>query len=194
MRISKVYTRSGDEGSTSLFKAGKVSKTHPRIQAGGAVDELVTFTSHADTLISSSISTLSKKVQDLISSMLGAILHDLFTLNGAVTCPESSKPGMIDENTKYLEESIDKLSLNLPRLSGFVLPGGSRENTALHICRTICRRTERDIVKLNEIEKVPAEILSYINRLSDLFFVMARYVNVECGIAEKIYTSNPLKK
>ena len=179
VKLTKIYTRSGDQGQTGLGSGQRVPKTHPRVEAYGAVDETNAFLGKA---VISAKSTSSK-----MSSLLEQIQHDLFDV-GADLCtpiPENEVAGsalrITSRRVQDLEDAIDMYNADLESLKSFVLPGGSQLAADLHVVRTVCRRTERNVLSLIEVEPDSTSILTlqYLNRLSDLFFVLARVANDE---------------
>jgi cob(I)alamin adenosyltransferase len=179
---SQVYTRTGDAGTTALFGGGRVPKDHPRVEAYGAVDEL-------NSAIGVSI-TFMTDVR--LAGELNSIQNELFNI-GAELASESGNPKaagyarvFTDADAKIgrIESLMDALDAQLPPLTTFVLPTGSQAGAMLHFCRTVCRRAERTVVTLNRSEAVNPDVGRYLNRLSDLLFVMARYVNQADGRPE----------
>lgn len=169
----KIYTRRGDQGETGLFGGGRVGKDHHRVEAYGAVDELNAFLGRA----------LAELEDDEIRDRLEGVQHDLFTLGARLATPEEgeaspSLPSLPEERIASMEAWIDEADQELPELRAFVLPGGSRGAAALHVCRTVCRRAERRVAHLAGVEALDEDILRYLNRLSDLFFVLARLANL----------------
>jgi cob(I)alamin adenosyltransferase len=161
-RLSKIYTRTGDTGSTGLGDGTRVSKTHVRIEAYGAVDE-------ANSAIGV---VLAANVPDDVARVLTRIQHELFDLGG-----ELSVPGMrliTAERIAHLEQDLDRFNEPLPPLKDFILPGGGPAAAACHLARTVARRAERRVWALAEHEPVAQEVPQYLNRLSDLLFVIAR--------------------
>lgn len=175
----KIYTRTGDDGDTGLFDGTRVSKSHPRVAAYGDVDELNAWLG---------LVRASTDDQDLVE-MLDRIQRDLFALGARLADPAHriadrvTKAAVTDEDVTRLEGWIDRLESELPPLRRFILPGGSRNAAGLHVARTICRRAERSIVSLGA-EAIEPELLIYLNRLSDLLFVMGRAANRRSGAAE----------
>jgi cob(I)alamin adenosyltransferase len=174
----KSYTRTGDAGETSLFDNSRVSKANPRVDAYGEVDELNAALGVA----------LAAGLSGDIATALALIQRDLFAVGAQLADPSDrlasrvSKAFITDADVSRLEQLIDRLETDLPPLKRFILAGGSREGAALHLARTVCRRAERRIVSL-----VPATdpiVVRYVNRLSDLLFVMARAVNHRAGVPE----------
>ena len=177
MRISKVYTRTGDTGQTSLVGGKRVSKASLRVEAYGDVDEL-----------NSMIGLARARSQDQeIDATLSVIQNDLFTLGADLASPaEIEVPRIDDTFVKTLEDYSDLYLAQLKPLKEFILPGGSEAGATLHLARTIARRAERRIVELSESEPVNSQTIVYINRLSDLLFILARIVNHRSGIPEKM--------
>jgi cob(I)alamin adenosyltransferase len=173
----KIYTRTGDSGQTSLVGGKRVSKTHPRLEAYGTVDEL-----------SSHLGLLSSQLTDHHHRQtILTIQQTLFSLSAILaTEPESKwQPEPLSPlHTEKLEAEIDHLQQQLPALHAFIIPGGSQAACQAHVCRTVCRRAERCILALTEEIEVSADVLRYVNRLSDYLFVLARHLNVSKGIQE----------
>ncbi|MDR2139763.1 MAG: cob(I)yrinic acid a,c-diamide adenosyltransferase [Tannerella sp.] len=169
MKKSCLYTGGGDRGMTSLAGGKRVSKTHPRLEAYGTVDELNSFTGLLITEIR----------DDTTIDLLQFIQHKLFAVGSSLAAetgdasPESA--GQITpENIRRLEEHIDRIDDKLPKMTGFVLPGGCRSAALAHVCRTVCRRAERQIHHLAIESPVEKNVLIFMNRLSDLLFIIAR--------------------
>lgn len=174
----KIYTRTGDDGMTSLFSGQRVKKNEPFIEAVGTIDECNSFIGFAVSLMS-----LEQEL-DKVKQQLSIVQHALFDLGAHVATPllESSKEKLnrtrFDEmGTKDLEIWIDEYQAALPPLKHFILPGGDAAGSALHLARSICRRAERILVELYDLKEISKEALVFINRLSDYLFVLARYVN-----------------
>ncbi|AME23849.1 MULTISPECIES: cob(I)yrinic acid a,c-diamide adenosyltransferase [Burkholderiaceae] len=164
-RLSKIATRTGDDGSTGLGDGSRVQKDDARIAAIGDVDEL---NSQIGVL-------LCEKLPDDVRAALVAIQHDLFDLGGELCIPGHS---MIEEaHLARIDDWINEYNANLPPLKEFILPGGSRAAALAHVSRTVCRRAERSIVALGRVDKINAEPRKYVNRLSDLLFVLSRVLN-----------------
>ena len=177
MRITKVYTRSGDAGETSLVGGARVSKAHPRVDAYGDVDEL-------NSLLGLARARLTDTEMD---SVLAAIQNDLFTVGGDLASPSSIDVPRVDQSSvKRLEELSDKFLTELEPLKEFILPGGSESGATLHVARTVARRAERRVAALAQVEDINPEVLPYLNRLSDLLFILARTVNHRTGVPEKM--------
>ncbi|HEV7822714.1 MAG TPA: cob(I)yrinic acid a,c-diamide adenosyltransferase [Burkholderiales bacterium] len=168
-RLTKIYTRTGDAGSTGLADGSRVPKDAPRIEAIGAVDEL---NSVLGVL-------LSEELQAPIRICLHGVQHDLFDLGGELSVPGHAI--MSDAHSIRLESALDAFNADLPALKDFILPGGSRAASLAHVGRTVCRRAERALVALGKHEPVAPPLLQYLNRLSDLLFVLARTLNRQAG-------------
>lgn len=176
MRLTKIYTKVGDQGNTSLATGMKVSKSHERIATYGDVDELNSFVGD----LSASARICQPALCSSIIQKLERVQQELFDLGGELSFPETdpisgySSCMLSKESVLRLEKEIDRMNDELPSLKNFVLPGGHTLNAKAHICRSICRRAERSLVALSHTEKVREEVLQYINRLSDWLFVLAR--------------------
>ncbi len=162
-----IYTKTGDKGDTGLFNGRRVSKASLRIEAIGTVDEL-------NSIIGFVISGLRTTGYGLRKELI-RIQNDLFVIGGSLANPKQ-KVNLV-KRTEEFEKLIDELTKKLPPLFNFILPGGGAVGASLHLSRTVCRRAERRIVSLSGKEKVQSEIIIYINRLSDLFLTMSRFVN-----------------
>lgn len=173
----KIYTKTGDDGTTSLFGGGRVSKTHQRISAYGTVDE----TNAILGLV------MASKPVKRIAEITGWLQNDLFKLGADLATPLTAKP-FVDRisasDIALLETTIDDLETGLPELKNFILPGGTMAAAHLHQARTVCRRAERLASELALDSTVNDSCLHYLNRLSDLLFVMSRFENHEAGQAE----------
>lgn len=166
----KIYTKTGDLGKTSLFGGRRISKDDLRIEAYGTIDEL---NSHIGLLCAANLSPEIKTKLHQIQSYLFVIGSNL------AADPEKSDlkiPALSDEQTRFLETEIDAMESQLSPLRFFILPGGDLSCSQAHLCRTVCRRAERRAVSLSQIEAVNEHIIVYLNRLSDYFFVLARYI------------------
>jgi cob(I)alamin adenosyltransferase len=183
-RITKVYTKTGDDGTTGLGSGQRVAKDSPRIEAYGTVDELNSQIGVA----------LSVGLNETLVHELAKIQNDLFHLGSDLCILEEDKarmpaPQIGASHVEALERLMDRLSGELPPLENFILPGGSRGAAALHVARTICRRAERLVVALSRQEKVGAHTVRYLNRLSDALFVMARLENKRSGVPDVLWDS-----
>jgi cob(I)alamin adenosyltransferase len=168
-RLTRIYTRTGDDGTTGLADGSRVAKDSPVIEAMGAVDEL-----------NSAIGVLlAEALADELRACLGDVQNDLLDLGG-----ELSRPGhsiLSEAHVTRLERELDRLNAGLPPLKDFVLPAGSRAAALAHVARAVCRRAERRLVALSRAEQVAPTALQYLNRLSDLLFVLARALNHHAG-------------
>jgi len=176
----KIYTKTGDKGKTSLFSGGRVLKSDLRIKAYGTVDELNSFIGMLITC----------EINENYKETLLEIQHKLYNLGSllAVRGETSYKlPEIEQKNVQFLENEIDVLSNHLPLLKNFILPGGNKQVAQCHICRTICRRAERELVELSQFESVDGLLIKYLNRLSDYLFVLARVISKETGAQEVVW-------
>jgi cob(I)alamin adenosyltransferase len=171
--ISRIYTRSGDAGETGLGDGTRVAKDHPRVAAYGAVDEA-----------NATIGLLLASAPDAPEAdLLSSIQNDLFDVGADLCVPPSGdeKPGsrlrVTERQVARLEQAVDRLNEGLQPLTTFVLPGGEPAAAWCHLARTVCRRAERAVVRLAEREPVNADVIAYLNRLSDLLFILARGAN-----------------
>lgn len=183
-RITKVYTRTGDDGTTGLGTGRRVPKTAQRIIAYGAVDELNSQIGAA----------LAAGVTAQLVDPLQRIQNELFHAGSDLCIPDDDKaalpcPRITTRHVEELEHLMDALSDELEPLTNFILPGGSSSAAALHIARTVCRRAEIETLRLAEHESVSQDLRRYLNRLSDALFVMARYENKRLGIADPVWDS-----
>jgi len=177
----KIYTRTGDAGETALFDGTRVSKSDPRVAAYGEIDELNAWLGFARASLDPG--------QPQIAGMVEQIQRDLFALGARLADPAHkiaervTKVNVTSDEIVRLEGWIDDLETQLPPLRRFILAGGSPAGATFHLARTVCRRAERAIVGLGD-SAVDAEVVVYVNRLSDLLFVLARTVNARAGAAE----------
>ena len=177
----KIYTKFGDTGETALYGGTRISKDTLQIEAIGTVDELNAYIGYANTLIEESD----------ISEILERVQNHLFSLGADLATPEthtkSSEIRITGDFTLEMESLIDTLSEELPPLTNFILPGGSNAGGLLHLARTVCRRSERCVVRLSKETEINPEIIICLNRLSDLLFVIARVVNNRADSSEPIW-------
>jgi len=174
----KIYTRTGDDGSTGLFGGGRVAKHHPRVAAYGDVDEL-----------NSTLGLVqATPPSDFFGPELEQVQRDLFSIGGHLATPDPEKvqaalekAALGSDRVAAFEAMIDAAGRELPPLAHFVLPGGTPKAAALHLARTVCRRAERSVVALAAEAPVPPLFLTYLNRLSDLLFTLARLANQRGG-------------
>ena len=184
----KIYTKTGDQGTTGLWGGRRVSKNDVRIEAYGTVDELNAYIGLA-AVSCSEVPRLGE-----LGVILLRVQHELFNL-GSILATEPQdvhpkQPRVTAAEIARLEREIDTMNEGLPSLRSFVLPGGTRLNAELHICRTVCRRAERLLVGFARTESVPAEAIQYLNRLSDAFFVWSRWVNQVLSVPEVLWEPN----
>ena len=177
----KIYTKTGDRGDTGLFGGGRVRKDHPRVEAYGDVDEL-----NAALGLARSIEMMPR-----IDEVLVPIHRDLFAIGALLATPDAdkmrqqlAKARIDDARIAELERAIDEGEQELEPLKAFILPGGTPKAAALHVARTVCRRAERRVVHLSGDIEVPQTAVIYLNRLSDLLFVLARVANRRAGAGE----------
>ncbi len=192
LAINRVYTRGGDTGQTSLVGGQRVLKDDLRIEAYGTVDELNSFVG----LARESALELSGQAPALaaLAGILRRVQHELFNLGSVLaTLPSDlhpKQPRVTAAESTQLEFEMDRMNEHLEPLRSFVLPGGSRLNAELHVCRTVCRRAERICVGLAAREDVDGEIVKYLNRLSDAFFVWSRWASRQLGAPENLWEPN----
>ena len=189
IRITRVYTRTGDRGETSLVGGKRVPKDSPRIDAYGTIDELNSIIGLARVF--NEENREAGEAHHFLDEVLCKIQDELFDLGSELaTPPESFQQGMFrisQTEIKNIEKLIDKCQENLQPLESFILPGGGRVGAYLHQCRTVCRRAEREILRLSRQETISEWPLKYVNRLSDLFFVLSRWISKETGEREYLW-------
>lgn len=183
-RITKIYTRKGDDGTTALGTTRRVPKDHVRIRAYGTVDELNALIGLA----------LAQGLSDRLVEILPVVQNELFHLGSDLAFPEDDEkkiavPRIEQKHVDELEALIDELSDVVGPLKNFILPGGSPGAAVIQVARTVCRRAEREVATLMNAEKVRPQVLAYLNRLSDLLFVMGRYENHQKGVEESLWDS-----
>ena len=181
-KITKVFTRRGDQGQTSLVGGQRVSKASVRLESYGTVDEL---SSHLGLL-----AALLSDGEDKM--MVQRIQNNLFNVCTNLATDQEQTPlypsaYLPEGEIERLEQEVDAIMKMLPEKQGFILPGGTKEAAQAHVCRTVCRRAERCIVELSTTTKVSSEVLQYINRLSDYLFVLAKKLNFIAGQSEKLW-------
>ena len=181
----KIYTKTGDKGTTALYGGTRVKKYNVRIDSYGTVDELNSYIG----LIN------DQKIDERIKKVLLKIQNELFTLGAMLATPPEKEtlksgkerlniPKIDEESIHFLEQEIDKMDSELPQMTHFILPGGHQTVSFCHIARCVCRRAERLCVELNDLESVDANILKYLNRLSDFLFTLARKLSKDLAVEE----------
>ncbi|MCL4867863.1 MAG: cob(I)yrinic acid a,c-diamide adenosyltransferase [Anaerolineae bacterium] len=183
-RLTKIYTKKGDDGTTALGSRQRVAKDSPRVAAYGTVDELNSVLGVA----------LAAGLTPRLAELLPTIQNELFHLGSDLCFPEEDKqiyqiPQIEIRHVETLEEVIDELTALVGPLDNFILPGGSLASAHLHVARTVCRRAEREVISLRRAEPVGPFVIPYLNRLSDALFVMARYENQQQSIPEPLWNS-----
>ena len=189
VRITKVYTRTGDKGETALVGGKRVPKDSPRIDAYGTIDELNSIVGLARVFNEESLD--AGDAHQFLNGVLCQIQDELFDLGSELaTPPEFFQEGMyrVSQNEiERIEKLIDRCQKDLEPLKSFILPGGGRIGAYLHQCRTVCRRAEREILRLSRSEDINDCALKYVNRLSDLFFVLSRWIAKQTGEPEYLW-------
>ena len=189
IRITRVYTRTGDKGETGLVGGKRVAKDSPRIEAYGTIDELNSIAGLARAFNAERLK--QGAAHRFLDEVLGKIQDELFDLGSELATPaESAYEEMYrvgEKEVKRIEELIDQCQKDLAPLNSFVLPGGGKIGALIHQCRTVCRRAEREILRLSRMEQLSEWPLKYVNRLSDLFFVLARWAGKQTGEKEILW-------
>jgi len=178
----KIYTGFGDEGNTSLFGGHTVKKNNPRVDAYGTLDELNSYIGLLRT----------KNTDKAVNKILTDIQNEIFIISSEIATPDENRIKKIKDKINYdsikaKEKIIDELSKDLDPLKNFILPGGSEAGAITHVVRTICRRTERTLIPLFSENLIRQELIVYLNRLSDLFFILARYFNKQSDTPDVIW-------
>ena len=179
VNLTRIYTRLGDDGETHLGDMSRVPKTHPRIEAYGTVDEL-----NAQLGVALTLPALPER----IAGFLRRVQNDLFDVGADISVPhggDRERLRLAPEQTAWLEQACDEVNATLPALKSFVLPGGTPAAAHLHVCRTVCRRAERRTIDCGD--EVNRECVRYLNRLSDLLFILARVANAADGHEEPLW-------
>jgi cob(I)alamin adenosyltransferase len=196
IRITRVYTRTGDKGKTGLVGGTRVPKDSPRIEAYGTIDELNSIVGLVRAFNDEKVN--AGDAYRFLDVVLGRIQDELFDLGSELaTPPESFQEGMYrvgDREVKKIEQLIDECQKELEPLKSFVLPGGGKIGAYLHQCRTVCRRAEREILRLSRVEDLGEWPLKYFNRLSDLFFVLSRWISKQSGENEYLWQRGLVEK
>lgn len=178
----RIYTKTGDTGETGLFGGSRVLKSHIRVDAYGTVDELNAFIG----LLHDSLD------EEPVRDLLRQVQHRLFSIGATLASDPAGEyampPDIRESDIGLLEDAMDAMDDQLPELKNFILPGGFPTVSLCHVCRTVCRRAERTTVALHELDPVEPLVLQYLNRLSDYFFLLARYIGHQAGAAEIVWT------
>jgi len=189
VRITRVYTRTGDKGETGLVGGKRVPKDSQRIEAYGTIDELNSVVGLARTFNDEKINV--SEAHRFLDVILRQIQDELFDLGSELaTPPDFFQEGMYrvgEREVKKIEQLIDECQKELEPLKSFVLPGGGKIGAYLHQCRIVCRRAEREILRLSRVEELSEWPLKYVNRLSDLFFVLSRWISKQTGEGEYLW-------
>ncbi len=172
-----IYTRTGDTGSTSLFGGKRVLKCEELVEVYGLLDELNSWVGHITSLFPSPD----------VKQFLHAIQSDLFTIGSTLAGWQGDLNGL-SIRTKEMEARIDAMEKELSPIKNFILPGGSQQGAYVHIARSVCRRIERQVVSLSQKNSVDSSVIQYLNRLSDLFFVLARFINKQSNVPEVVWS------
>ena len=183
-RLTKIYTKQGDEGTTALGGGQRVPKDSPRVACYGTVDEL---NSHIGVALACGLA-------ERLDAELPIVQNELFHLGSDLCFVEEDKikysiPQIEERHVEKLERLIDELTAVVGPLENFILPGGSNGSAQLHVARTVCRRAEREVIELSRVEAVGEFVIPYLNRLSDALFVMARYENRDKSVAEPLWNT-----
>jgi len=185
--MKKIYTRTGDDGTTSLFGGERVAKGNARIEAYGTVDEVNSFVGMARAHLT------DEPGADRLDPVLAEVQEDLFVLGADLATPTDANPvvpRIQEHHAETVEAWIDEFDAELPALKNFILPGGMPAAATLHTARTVCRRAERLIVRASASTPINDQAVVYLNRLSDLFFVLARWANRQSGVREDVWTAD----
>jgi cob(I)alamin adenosyltransferase len=190
--LNRIYTRGGDKGQTSLVNGRRVPKDDLRIETYGTVDELNSCVGLALVTATEGMAGSPRLAE--LAGILRRVQHELFNLGSILATDPGhihpKQPRVAGQEIGQLELEIDRMNQELPALRSFVLPGGTRLNAELHLCRTVCRRAERICVALSRKEEVPAEVVQYLNRLSDALFVWSRWSSLAERAPEVLWQPN----
>ncbi|WP_145245458.1 cob(I)yrinic acid a,c-diamide adenosyltransferase [Aeoliella mucimassa] len=184
----KIYTKTGDTGQTSLFGGQRVEKDHPRLATYGTVDELNAHLGLARAALATNPASFSA-----IDNSVARVQNELFDLGAELATPTSNPRTMLIQAATItaLEDDIDHFEQALPPLKAFILPAGTEASCRLHIARCVCRRAERELAQLMRDESIRGELIAYLNRLSDLLFVLARAANHQAGVGDVEWQKSP---
>jgi cob(I)alamin adenosyltransferase len=198
IHIGRVYTRSGDQGDTSLVGRVRISKGSRKLSAYGSIDELNTFVGMARTFLISDLGGVPAELRAGLDALLLKVQNELFDIGSILATPAGKDyegmPAILPAQIDELERRMDAFQEELEPLASFTLPGGSFANASLHQCRAVCRRAEREMVLLAAEEELRPNLLKYVNRLSDLFFVLSRYVAKRAGVPEPLWDTGLRKR
>lgn len=188
MRLTNIYTKVGDKGTTILATGDRVDKSAPRIEAYGTVDELNSITG----ILRDALTSMRQAEFQHTTEQLQQIQNELFDLGAELATPlrvlDDTKQNVVGpELVSRLESEIDDMNKNLPPLENFILPGGNIANSYAHLARTVCRRAERRVVAMGHVEEIRPEVVIYLNRLSDWFFVVSRFISRVLGVPETLW-------
>lgn len=191
-RITRVVTRTGDDGMTGIVGGQRLAKNHARIQAYGTVDELSAFLGVARLEVLGELARFGDAADGrLLEHHLTYLQNELFTVAGDLATPVSARhpmmPVVTEAHIARLDTVAEAFNAALPPLRDFILAGGSRTATALHVCRTIARRAEREVITLQLAEDIGPNVSVYLNRVSDVLFTLARWVNVRMAVADSTW-------
>ena len=189
VRLNKIMTRTGDDGSTGLADGSRARKDDPRIEACGSVDELSAQLGFCLTVLGGH--ALGPEAAMRLRTLLSAVQQDLFDLGAILASPQAGGAGLVPIDARHveaLEDALASMNAELEPLKSFVLPGGHPVAAGLHIARTKCRRAERRCVGLDGVAEPDRQVLPYLNRLGDLLFVAARWANAKAGREEPLWT------
>jgi cob(I)alamin adenosyltransferase len=194
MRLSKIYTKNGDGGQTSLVGGDKISKADMRLETYGTTDEL---NAHVGMLRTLALKCEQAAVKEQLTEQLRVIQNKLFDVGSDLATmpgsPYKRKDLILPSDIEALEEWLDEMNEPLETLRSFTLPGGGELNAWAHMCRTVCRRAERQACRLADQEEVTSGVIQYLNRLSDYFFVLSRWISLKLGDEEFLW-DRPLSK
>jgi cob(I)alamin adenosyltransferase len=194
MRLSKIYTKNGDGGQTSLVGGDKISKADMRLETYGTTDEL---NAHVGMLRTLALKCEQTAVKEQLTEQLRVIQNKLFDVGSDLATmpgsPYKRKDLILSSDIEALEEWLDEMNEPLETLRSFTLPGGGELNAWAHMCRTVCRRAERQACRLADQEEVTSGVIQYLNRLSDYFFVLSRWISLKLGDEEFLW-DRPLSK
>lgn len=178
-----IYTRTGDKGTTSLFGGKRVSKSDPLVDLYGSIDELNSW-----------VGRIAVEIKDhKLKKFLFTIQSDLFTM-GCTLAGWKGNLTLLEPRIGEMEKQIDVMGKSLPELTNFILPGGTKTGADIHITRNVCRRVERQFVSIARSRQIDPFILKYLNRLSDLFFQLARFINKSTNVEEIVWSGIPRQK